>query len=366
MNPAAKKGRELLKAARSRTNVAVEEKREEDVKAGASQEENTNSVENVNTEVKSPSASTGGMLIEGSQYVEDSHHQKHDMEGEIEKILEKETQKPADNHPAEVKPKLNDRLAMFENKNKLGLNRLAATNVNMHTAGFSAEGNKLGLLNRMNRDKEPMKLIGVKPAEKVTNSAVKAESEVSAKKEDTDDTEQTTQEEVPHYEIPAPKGEEKVKLLNRIASAKGMKKTQSENKGMGKKTSERIMSLASMLQNKIIGAPEDKEKAEVAKMLGENGNKNQNKENASSVTQRKKFLLSGDDDIQLIDDDHHSQVGPGFFDNKSKTNVDRHNLKPEIFENKDIMEILMEKPITKKNVKKRTKTAFNIVQEEKF
>jgi hypothetical protein len=302
LNPA-KKGRELLKAAKSKALLSNE---------GTA----SNSVE----------VHSVGMIIEDSQKAVESYGD--DLNDEIKKL-----------ELNDEKSKLADKMNIFENKNKIEKANANTNSTFNHSLNTQNNINRPGnnILSRMNKDKEPMKIIGVQP---VKNDVVKFpnnknENKIENKNENNnDDSTHAPQKNniTENVFIPPTKNEDKEKLMKRITSAKNMNKINTQEKGLGvKKTSEKIMGMANMLQNRFTNPTQIDQEKELNKMLETEPIKN-------------KFLLSEDNDVQQFDDEK---------------NIDQNNPQNT---HKDVINMIMEKPT--KIVKKRTIKNFELKEDD--
>jgi len=336
---AAKKGRELLKAARSQATLSSSTKDDRE-------SNETNIIENIQL-----------LSHNDSQEVIDNL-EKHDCQ--VKEI-------PNSNC---IKNNLTSKLAMFNTQNKLTEKPIIPKSLPKENL----------LLNRMNKDKdkeksttisnsnEPLKIMGMLRPDntKLSQIATKLDEHENNDKKIQDLQEKN--QEIPHSSfIPAPSKTDQEKLMKRITSAKGMAKGLTKPKGcLTQKTSERIMGMASMLQNKMVNPVVD----------AKNNLENQPK---------KKFLLE-DDDIQRIDDEKKpdypenikknefqenfqkrdnffSQLNQNILSKNSSYNCNNLSTGINISNNqvsgKSMEEILLEKPFNK-NIRKMTKRNFQL------
>ena len=237
--------------------------------------------------------------------------------------------------------KLSDKVGIFDTKPKMHDKPVLAK---VMGEGANAKSN---LINRMNKDKEPMKIIQkLEETPRPIQPVIEHEQVQEIHIEGGNDVEIV-------YKIET-KPEDKAKLMKRIASAKGgmSKASLNNDKGMGKKQSEKIMGVAAMLERKI-HQPDNQEK-QINKLLCESPIK-------------KAFFLSGDSDIQILDDEQSQKKS--FAQGLSNMIMPRSGLPVKIEEpvdtdtkyttnDKEVTDIIMEKPI-RPFVKKIIRKAFD-------
>ena len=335
MNNPAKKGRELLKAARSQALITKTEEKiinnpNNNIQGNNKCEDEVNNINHVadncsNIYNKSNDGNVSGVTsnVTNTSIVEDkTKSTMHDV--------------------ISTGVKVNERFLMFDNnKNKINV---PSNNNNAKTMTSSMTTNKINLLNRMNKDKEPTRLMGIRQtpvsviehkldSTHLVNETIQ-EGNVNNKNE-------TLVDDNPHIELAPLKSGDQDKLMKRMISAKGMNKGLTKDKGdFNKKQSEKIMGMASMLQSKLTHQPGQELQSGVMPPM-------------------KKFLLS-DDDIQQIDDEHKTVVSHG--DNKLNFHINKNENFENVsgvvnLENKSLVEIILEKP-TNKRVKKKTRGEF--------
>jgi hypothetical protein len=336
MSNALKKGRELLKAARSQASLAKEDKIQD--------EKSTTEKINNEKEVKHHV-----IFAEDSQIIQEitevsDDKQNNSTEVDLQHMIKIENKIETNHAPLEreMAKGINSRLAMFDTKNKLHDKPMIPKSLDKANIPIS---NKVNLLNRMNKDKdkEPIRMMGFKP-EKENKEIIGLTDSLNTK--EPNDTHEPSEGTHHVSFLPTPSKAEQEKLIKRIASAKGMAKGLTKDKVLAQKTSERIMGMASMLQNRIVNPVEQP---------------------------KKKFLLN-DDDIQQIDDEKKPEtledkinmlrlnpmISLGSFPHHP---ILKHSSHEEaytshgFFSGKSFEDIMLEKPFNK-NVKKKAKQEF--------
>jgi hypothetical protein len=252
----------------------------------------------------------------------------------------------------EVRPKMNDRLAMFENKNKIPEKPLLAKAPDTHyntpagvifnkNSNLNNNNNKnSNVLSRMNKEnKEPLKLVALHQNEikndqvidknnPIIKSAVNDNSKIEVKDESIENPEELT----------ATKSSDQDKLMKRIATAKKNKSTlKASVDKTANNASTKIIGMAAMFQNKLPAPKSHEQEKELNKLLGENVD-----------GPKKSFLLDADEDVQLINENSE----------KISQKIQEHN-DDDLFANKNqvkdlFVDILLEKPTTHYAQRKKT------------
>jgi hypothetical protein len=321
---AAKKGRELLKAARSQAtlNATVKNDKESVDKKNIL---NDNEVNNHNENLKDKDHV---ILLEDSQNDQEIKDNLNlvDHPNDNKKINSISPVK-------EVTNNLTSKLAMFNTKNKIADKPIIPKSFPKeipHTDKSTNGSNKVNLLlNRMNKEKEKM----ISTNKELYIKETKKDDRISNSIEHRENNEENIERSEPSTFIPAPSKTDQEKLMKRITSAKGIAKGLSQAKGgLTQKTSEKIMGMASMLQNR---------------MMNPVGNNIQEP--------KKKFILE-DEDIQRIDDEKKPE-------NLEKNENCSIHINPNQILGKSLEDIILEKPFNK-NIRKITKRDFKLPEEK--
>lgn len=263
-------------------------------------------------------------------------------ESKIEIINVKDTNNdtisPTDSKQEEtnsLKKKLTDRLALFENKKnpivvEKKINLPCIDNTKGDKNDVCPEHNRLiankpNLLDRFNKNVNKGPVI-------VKQTIINEEKEIIHTNKEEKEEINNNLSNIKLNTV------EQAKLMKRMISAKE-NKCPMMGKDLGKsKASEKIMGLASMLQNKL-GPKESSESEE-----------------------KNKFLLTNDADIQIINTDNKDIVNNEVTPEKN-THIEKDE-RQIIIERKSLTEILFEKPLYKsKTVKKRTQKVFQLKEE---
>lgn len=175
--------------------------------------------------------------------------------------------------------------------------------------------NRCNLLNRMNKDKEPMKLMAnvhAQPIQILTPPHDEQPKDIKP------EPIQLT------YQV---KAGDKEKLFKRMASAKQNLNDKENANSMAKKVSERIMGIANMLQNKV-----------------------------NPGMNRQKFLLQ-DSDVQIVSDEQTNKESYSNVQiNSNELSTDVNNEPVDTNKTKEVSTIIMTKPVIKN--KKKSKPLF--------
>lgn len=324
MNNPAKKGRELLRMARSQAVLNKDSqvnKLEIDEPVESKIEET--GMNTIKEEIDLTIENTKGSS-ETDIAKENVDHENTETNNENQITPGKPQLSITHNDDNNKQPGLNNRLAMFENKTK-------------------QTDYKNNLLNRMNKDKNkgPTKIISTQENNNITNTSpsktvnivITPSDNAEQSGENKNETEDTT-----YPNLPQTKPQDKEKLMKRIASAKGMQKgLTTKNTQLGdRKISQRIMGLANQLQDVL------------------------------QVDHPKKSFNIQDEDIQRLDDDNIKEDYSHKINNIPRMSMlrpllnrtDEYELK---LEKKDVQDIILDKPIVNvSKTRKATKKNFNL------